>query len=380
MLGKLVLILTLLGGANALRGQESGIQVSNSFTARGGVTRSDQWPRGSAEFFWRPELFGEYFPRPDLRFSAELCLDNRLELLWSDSDFRPDLRFEPYRAWAAASWKNTELKAGLQHIRMGVAQIYRPLQWFDDLVPGAFLQDSQGVMAINFSHFFPNPELRVWALPGTGEKLGTQVYATPKGTWEYGGRVGVSSFLGETGLSFDLRETDLYAAESLPVRDYRIGLDQRVDGFMGGWLEAELSVLDDDIWWSGQGNNPLNRYYSGAATLGGDYTFGLGNGLYTLAEFNLLWSLPDNVGARDFGRPETKWRSALMFNYPLGLLDTLVLLGSCNADLLGGYSASLAWRRVYDKLSWDLSLGYHHAGKPGQSGSEAIALTINYDI
>lgn len=119
--------------------------------------RGDLSPDGLAVFGWRPELFGEWFPRPELRFSAEMSMDNRVELLFADPASTQEKDFELYRAWAAAAFKETELKAGLQHIRMGVAQIYRPLQWFDDLVPGAFRQDSKGVVALTLSHFSPIP-------------------------------------------------------------------------------------------------------------------------------------------------------------------------------------------------------------------------------
>lgn len=377
----IVTILILLLGSGSIHGQAGNLEVKNSFTAQGVVLRGDFLPEGMAQFAWKPELFGEYYFRPDLRLAAELSLDNRLELLFGEPQADPELNFGLYRAWAAAAWKSTELKAGLQHIRMGVAQIYRPLQWFDDLVPGAFLPDTKGVMALNLSHFFPNPELRIWALPGTGERIGSQEFATREGTWEYGGRVGVSSSWGESGLSFDLRETDFTAQDSIPISEYRFGLDQRVDGFMGGWLEAELSVLDDELWSSGQNGSFIDPRYRGAATLGGDYTFGLGNGLYALAELSLLWK-QQNHGLAEGKLPgfTSDWRGALMLNYPLGLLDSLVLLGTYNNGSAGRYNASLSWRRTYDKLSWDLSLAYDSANPLSQASAAALSLTINYDI
>lgn len=377
----IVTILILLFGSGAIHGQSGRLDVKNSFAAQGVLLRGAFLPEGMAQFAWKPELFGEYYPRQNLRLAAEISLDNRLELLFGEPEADPELEFDLYRAWAAAAWKSTELKAGLQHIRMGVASIYRPLQWFDDLVPGSFLQDTKGVMALNLSHFFPNPELRIWALPGTGERIGSQEFATKTGSWEYGGRLGISSWLGESGFSFDLRETEFAAPDSIPIREYRFGLDQRVDGFMGGWLEAELSVLDDELWFSGQNGSFIDPRYRGAATLGGDYTFGLGNGLYALAEISLLW-IQQNHGLAEGKFPgfTSDWRGALMLNYPLGLLDSLVLLGTFNDGSAGRYSSSLSWRRTYDKLSWDLSLGYDSANPLTQADAAALSLTINYDI
>lgn len=374
---RVALMILFFGSAN-LAALDSGIEVSNRFSAQGAWLRGNNLPDGMAIFAWRPELFGAYNPRPELRLSAEMSVDNRLELLFQDPEATQTLNFKPYRAWVAAAWENTELKAGLQHIRMGVAQIYRPLQWFDNLDPGAFLQDSKGVLALNLSHFFPNPELRLWVLPGMGETLETQAVASRQGSWEYGGRVGVSSLLGETGLSFDRSEPFYPGADTQPVEEYRFGLDQRVDGWMGGWLEAELSVLDGDLGCTPQNAGYPEPRYRAAATLGGDYTFGLGNGLYSLAEISLL-STRDSFGPSDPGWLH-KLRGGMLLNYPLGLFDTLVMLGTYNEISPGRYTVSMAWRRSYDKLSWDLSLGYDSANPLTRDGATALGLTINYDI
>ncbi len=365
----------------ALRAQQSGVEVGNSFVARSVMMRGEQLPDVMLSFAWRPEVFAELYPRPRLRFSAEISLDNHLDLLFAEPEGAQELHFDLYRAWAAASWQNTELKAGLQHIRIGVAQIYRPLQWFDELVPGAFLQDTKGVMAINLSHFFPAPELRLWALPGSDGSLAGSLQTNRTDNWEYGGRLAFSSFLGETGLNFDRRETAGQTQEIAICREYKFGWDQRVDGFMGGWLEAEFAVKTNETVVPGSTEGSSEQKYSGNATLGGDYTFGLGNGLYALAEVNLLWPDPNaNLACDRISSQPADWRAALMLNYPLGLLDSLVLLGTYNDGSEGRLNSSLSWRRTYDRLSWDLTLGYDSLNPLTQSDAAALSLTINYDI
>ncbi|MGC9362663.1 MAG: hypothetical protein ACP5F3_07030, partial [Candidatus Syntrophosphaera sp.] len=269
---KLLLLLWILILIPGLAAQESGISVMNSFTSQNYVFFARDLSDAEAALSWKPELFAEYFPLPRLRLSAELCMDNSLRMVFDGDDSSQELDFEPYRAWGAVSYRSTELKAGLQHIRMGVAQILRPLQWFDTLVPGSMLRETEGVEAITLTHFFPNPDLRLWAMPAKDEAKGAELLASRDGTWEFGGRVGWINPLGETGLSYHHREAgDPFSLEG--VEEHRLGLDQRVDGFMGGWLEAAYTAQDEAIRVPtplGYQELPKNRM---SVTLGGDYTF-----------------------------------------------------------------------------------------------------------
>lgn len=371
---RLLLVLLVLQLEVCLSALDARISVQNRFTAQGTLFFGESLTDGSASLAWKPELFGEYEPLADWRLSADVSMDNRLDLVFEAGDSTQEIDLSLYRAWLAASWKQTELKAGLQHIRMGVAQVYRPLQWFDDLVPGSFLQESQGVRAFTLSHFFPNPELRIWALPGTGETKGRERIATRKGVWELGGRAGLINALGETGISFQHRILQNDQDPDKKVQEYRFGLDQRLDGFMGCWLEADFNYLSDEIGvYEGLEFVPEPRYY-GSATIGGDYTFGIGNGLYLLGEVNYEW------GRATESQNEGFWSSAVLLNYPLGLLDALHWLGTYQ-EQEKRLSGMLSWRRTFDKLSWDLSLGFTQSDypRPGQK-TGLVSLTINYDL
>ncbi len=371
---RLLLVLFALHTAVRLAAGDARITVQNRFTAQGTLLVGARLTDASASLGWKPELFGEFEPFADCRLSGDVSMDNRLELVFEGGDPDQDIDLSLYRAWLAASWKQTELKAGLQHIRMGVAQIYRPLQWFDDLVPGSFLQESQGVRALTLSHFFPNPELRVWALPGTGKTKGRERIATRKGVWELGGRAGLINAGGETGISFLHRILQNDQDPDNQVREFRFGLDQRLDGFMGCWLEADFNYLSHEIGvYEGGGFVPEPRYY-GSATIGGDYTFAIGNGLYILGEGNYEW------GRAAQSRNESCWSGAVLLNYPLGLLDGLQWLGAYQQEDKR-LSGMLSWRRTYDKLSWDLSLGFTQSDYEGSGKKTGLAsLTINYDI
>jgi len=370
---KLLLLLWILILIFILAAQESGISVTNSFTSQSQVFFAPELPDAEAALSWKPELFAEYFPLPRLRLSAELSMDNSLRMVFDGEGSSQELDFEPYRAWGGISYRSTELKAGLQHIRMGVAQIHRPLQWFDTLVPGSMLRESEGVKAITLTHFFPNPDLRLWAMPAKDEAKGAELLASRDGTWEFGGRMGWINPLGETGLSYHHREVeDFYSGEG--VAEHRLGLDQRVDGFMGGWLEVAYTAQDEAILAltpMGYQELPKNRM---SLTLGGDYTFDIGNGLYVLMEQNVQLQGPNAVQY-----DETRFYGAFLMNYPLGVLDGLHFLASYEYKEQRGI-ASVSWRRAYDYLSWDLSL-ILDAGYPAiLSRAPALSLTINYEI
>jgi hypothetical protein len=90
--------------------------------------------------------------------------------------------------------------------------------------------------------------------------------------------------------------------------------------------------------------------YSVNATLGGDYTLGVGNGLAFTLETMVMAN-----GDEPSSLVGDATISSLMGSYPLGLLDNLMLLGAWNWTLSSG-SLNFLWRRSYDYLSLDLGL------------------------
>jgi hypothetical protein len=327
------------------------------------------------DFAWKPELFAELFPNDDIRLSGDLIIDARNSTHYEYDELTDTISLKLYRAWLAASYKDTEVKLGIQHIRFGPAQILRPLQWFDTIDPNSLLQDTEGVQALTLTHYFPNPEVRFWLLPGTGLTKGNETIATKKGTLEFGGRLGLQSALGATGISYHQRVVSHYFEESTDIREYRLGLDQRVDTVIGVWLEAEADMLDNYVMVDVGPEPRLAPRYNASATLGADYTFGIGNGLYLMAESNYYWSR----GEYQFGIPNDfdGYQSALMLRYPLGLLDSIRAYAAF--DLSQDTSVGvISWRRTYDLLSWDVSVSLCPIAP--DYGFWGLMFAVNYNL
>lgn len=366
--GLSLLTAVILGGA-CLPAQTTGLQTRNNFSARI-LNHSLEDGRGSEiRLGWKPALFAEYFPVSNVRISAEVETDAWARGVFEAGADRQTMDLGLYRAWGAVAVAQTELKAGLQHIRMGTAQILRPLMWFDRLRPESFLEETSGVWALTLDHFFPNPELRLWLMPAADKLKGAEVLPSLPDSWEAGGRIGFTTPWGDTGLSYHRRQIAPPPTVDA-VCEQRLGLDHRLDGFMGAWLEAAAELRDSGISLPGA---DLARQ-SLAVTLGEDYTLGIGNGLYLMAEQNL--KLPD---LREVSTDEAAWGGALLLAYPLGLLDELRCLANWDFTAERG-NAALAWRRVYDLLSWELSLGLDSGFPSGTSRSPQLALAVNYDL
>jgi len=368
----IMLFLALVCLCAGLGAETLNTEVKNHFSSEAIFYGDSALPTAEAGITWKPELYSGYSPLPGLRLAGELSMDSRLRLVFDSDNSSQSMDASLYRAWLAASTVNTELKAGLQHIRMGVAQIYRPLQWFDQIRPDDPRAETEGVQALTLRHFFPNPELRIWLLPSADRLKGNEVLPSKADEWEFGGRLAWRNPLGESGFSYHQR----MVAEPFSgngIKEYRAAFDQRVDGFMGGWLESSLSVLDHGIGTSFLLFSTPEKLRL-ATTLGCDYTLGIGNGVYLLLEQYLQYE------AAELGRlSNSQLHTALLMSYPLGLLDSMQLLGmyDLREDRLLG---SLSWRRSYDLLSLELTLNLDSGYPAWQTQTPALHLRVNYDI
>jgi hypothetical protein len=93
-------------------------------------------------------------------------------------------------------------------------------------------------------------------------------------------------------------------------------------------------------------------------SLGLDYTFDLGNGLYLDLE-----QLIRMVSDKPLGSREADFYSALSLNYPLGINDSLTVILSFdweNRDLF----SYLNWQRKYDKWSFNI-FGFWNPDRSG---------------
>jgi hypothetical protein len=260
-------------------------------------------------------------------------------------DLQTDGRVKLYRLWLRLSSSRFEARLGLQKINFGSASLFRPLMWFDRLDPRDPLQITDGVSGLLLRYYFlDNTNIWLWGLYGNDAVKGWESVPTAAHKPEFGGRVQWPLFKGEMALTFHHRLADLsrgpFAAAAFRdpvISEDRLALDGKWDAGAGLWIEG--SILK-------QRSQEIPFPYQAALTLGADYTFGLGNGLYVLAEHFLM---ENSAGA--FGRGQG-WRfSGLSWRYPLGLLDTvsgMVFYDWKSKDL---YSF-LSWQRTYDRWGW----------------------------
>jgi hypothetical protein len=181
--------------------------------------------------------------------------------------------------------------------------------------------------------------------------------------------------LGETGLTAHGRSAEApLGGEGLS--ELRLGLDHRVDGLIGAWTEASLNLME------AAGPLPLelpggidpyaaNRL---SATLGADYTFGIGNGIHCLLENNLTVQ-----GSELMKLGEANILTALLGSYPLGLLDGISILALFDHRSSSG-SVTILWQRSYDYLSWELALDKGFGRDDRLRRKPALRFNLQYDI
>ena len=264
-------------------------------------------------------------------------------------------KIKPYRAWARYSSRWSEVRVGLQKISFGSAQMFRPLMWFDSMDPRDPLQLTDGVWGGLFRHYFPNNStLWLWSLYGNRERKGWEFFPVSNSFPELGGRLQLPIPSGEGALSYHFRKANGYHLKE--TAENRFGLDVRLDVTVGLWLEGSWTRLNRDM---GELTNQQ------MATLGMDYTFGIGSGLgLTFEQFFY------SHGERGINFEQSLNFSGLSLSYPLSMADNL--------------SAILYydWRnqRFYNLINWQhqrnnltfYTIGYwnpNEFGIPSQMGS-----------
>jgi hypothetical protein len=222
-----------------------------------------------------------------------------------------------YRASLRFATDQSEVRVGLQRISFGPAFLIRPLMWFDRIDPRDPLQITEGVYGVlGRRYFLNNANLWGWILYGNDEPKGFELLPTEESSPEAGGRFQAPLLGGELGASAHYRRVDesvLPAIEGGPssesTPEYRLGLDGRWDATIGLWFEGVVLRRDSDRFEDSQN----------LITLGGDYTFGVGNGLHVLGEHFY------GDGLAPVGAGSTSSVSALTADYPVGLSDSLAL-------------------------------------------------------
>lgn len=314
------------------------------------------WGQVDTDDFDARQLGARYIP--ELSFSHplsedwELSVEAALNIYGFDTfgetggtggDFDTDM----YRLWGRLASPQLEIRAGLQKISFGPAVLLRPLMWFDSIDPRDPLELTRGVYTLLARYYFlNNANIWVWGLYGNDRPRGWGIFPSSEDDLEYGGRVQVPFRSGEMAFSYHHRTVEAegspleaYSPEKGRFKEDSFGLDGQWDIGIGLWFEASLTRRDIDA--------PSRRYLR-MITLGGDYTFDIGNGLHLLAE-NLFWDEADEA----FGSGDFTSISAMAVNYPLNLFDTLSTIlyyDHENDDL----SSFVQWQRTYD--NWQVYL------------------------
>ncbi len=292
-----------------------------------------------------------------IRFLPEILCNKSLSSTWQlDLDFSIDgqgslrsseerkssfsARARLYRAWLRLSQPRFEARLGLQKINFGSAALFRPLMWFDQLDPRDPLQLTRGVYALLLRYYFQdNTNTWFWILYGQNDPKGWEILPTTDRSFEYGGRLQFSLPKGEGGVSFHHRRVKPLPTALLPsspplssIPENRLGLDGRWDIGVGVWLEASLSH---------QANDWLLYPWLKSFSLGGDYTFSLGLGLYLVGEY-FEFQASRKFSARD----ERQRFLGMMMSYPLNLKDSLKAV----------FFYDLGEKKSYNFLYWQKSL------------------------
>jgi len=245
-----------------------------------------------------------------------------------------------YRLNARYATPQSELQVGLQKINFGPAQLLRSLMWFDRLNPTDPLKIAEGVWGLRYRYIFlNNANIWLWGLYGNDEPKGWEAYGSVKDKPELGARFQAPVPYGELALTAHYRSVENPEIDQ-QFAEKRLALDGRWDIVIGAWFEAV--VQHQEI------ASPY--HYTEMVTLGADYTFGLGNGLYILGE-HMLNRLGNEFGAAE----QDAQLSAVMASYPLGLFDTLsgMLFYSWEID---DWIQYFSWQRSYDRFVLNLSL------------------------
>jgi hypothetical protein len=251
----------------------------------------------------------------NLKFDSEISFDSYLDYQYAGSGNEvSDLKIKPYRLWIRLSTDRFELRAGLQKINFGSASALRPLMWFDHLDPRDPLQLTDGVYALLGRYYFQNnANAWLWVLWGNDKTMGWETVPAVRKIPEFGGRMQFPVPKGEIAVSYHHRTANLagvlspdeiHGAASYP--EDKIGLDGKWDIGPGVWTEYSLthSTLDSAYF------QPWTKLF----TLGIDYTFSVGNGLYMASEF-FRYSTAGEI----FNKGINQTFSSFTVNYPIGI-------------------------------------------------------------
>jgi hypothetical protein len=251
----------------------------------------------------------------NLKFDSEFSFDSYLNyhLAGSVNDIS-DSKIKPYRMWVRLSSDRFEIRAGLQKINFGSASALRPLMWFDHIDPRDPLQLTDGVYGLLGRYYFQNnANAWLWILWGNDKIKGWETIPTERKVPEFGGRMQFPVPKGEVAVSYNHRIPNLAAVLNPAIigshstyPEDKIGLDGKWDIGPGVWVEYSLTRSRPDL--------AFFPRWTKLFTIGADYTFSVGNGIYIASEF-FRYSTANEV----FNSGINMTFSSLTANYPVGI-------------------------------------------------------------
>ncbi len=314
------------------------------------------WGVGNFQKSSKPQLGLRYIPEFSLAFqlSESATLDGEfsahafgIALFEKIDNVQTDGDIKPYRLWLRFSLSQFEARIGLQKINFGSAALLRPLMWFDSLDPRDPLQLTDGVYGLLLRYYFVNnTNIWLWGLYGNEKTKGWETVPTQKDSVEYGGRLQIPLFTGELAAAYHHRRADFEKSSLflLPPGTHmapedRYALDGKWDIGIGFWFEGALIHQQCEL---------LPTPWQRALNIGIDYTLGIGNGLYLMGEH---FNLARTQGA--FGSGADIDFSAILFRYPLGLLDEITGILYYDWENKEFYRL-ISWQRTYDKWRFNV--------------------------
>ena len=280
-------------GLQSAKGQKAGLEFQNQISGWGGLNFSDPL-KYQAGIRYIPTLSPWLDLGKNSRLDAEISVNTYGNLLFTGSDFdTTNYSLKPYRSWLRYSTSHFELRAGLQKINFGSANILRPLMWFDKMDYRDPLQLTEGVYGLLGRYYFSNNiNIWLWTLYGNDKVKGWEKVPSVINIPEYGGRFQLPVPRGEIAMSYHHRKadySDLYAGLPLVKETHfnedRLALDGKWDLGIGLWFEYSKNLNDK--------NNTLMSRWETYYNIGLDYTFSLGNGLNLISEFFHYGNNPD---------------------------------------------------------------------------------------
>jgi len=371
-----VLIL-MLGVSYCLSGFS--VFLRNEVAATGVFYFEHEQDKADLSLLYQPELNVSHSFSPDFSMVGQAMGNALIRQVFRPGDDDFTQRGKLYRLWLKAGTPQMEARLGLQRLNFGSAQILRPLQWFDTLDPTDILERTEGVQAALLRYYFlNNANLWLWGIRGEGKTHGQMLTYTKENTPELGGRIQYPLSKGELALTFNHRsETQIMGQDT--GSETRVGLDAKYDLEFGIWAEGYVSIPEDyEILIPAYTDSLpliflLESKYQVPLTVGLDYTIGIGNGIYTMAEAQ-LWSETESSLHKLSGEYLT---FAYTTNYPIGLLDTIHYFGTVKDDATVS-THSVIWRRKYDRWSFDASLFWDAGTRHKLYNSRGIKLIASY--